>query len=131
MFYHSVARNQKEEERLFLKCRFERDLTETDLDHRKNSISNIWRAINIERKENLGRTDSMYLALAMDIIDQWLLSSKSDRCAAVADSAILWSLYNLYWDDGQDAEWKILRYDSVVNSDCGVCMFKLVDGWIQ
>ena len=89
MFDYSIARNQKEEERLSLKFRFERELTETEMYYRKNSISNMWRAINIEKEENLGRTDSMYLALAMDIIDQWLLAPKSNRCAAVADSAIL------------------------------------------
>ena len=116
---------------MFLKFRFERDLTETELDHRKNCISNIWRAVNIEKDENLGGTDSMYLALAMDIIDQWLLSPKSNRCAAVPDSAILWTLYNLYWDDGQNADWEILRFDNVVNPDYEVCIFKLVDRWTQ
>ena len=41
------------------------------------------------------------------------------------------TLYNLYWDDGQNAEWKILRFDNVVNPDHGVCMFRLVDRWTQ
>ena len=86
----AMLATNKKEERLFLKFRFERDLTETEPDCRKNSISNMWRAINIEKEENLGWTNSMYLALAMDIIDQWLLSSKSNRCAAVADPAILY-----------------------------------------
>ena len=123
----ALLATKKKEERLFLKFRFEKDLTETELDHRKNSISNIWRAVNIEKDENLGTTGWMKLALAMDILDQWLLSSRSNRCAAVADSAILWLLYNLCWDDGQNADWEILRFDNVVNPDYEVCIFKLVD----